>query len=142
MSELKLVKCYISSPTEDGFEESGVNSDKSTLEPPSVSSKNNTGMMVSWPPFTDIKGVLDFKSSAVLSGDRLIALLAYIIKGSVSSVNVENIRYMSKLFYENEIKLYSAYRDNRSISDEKVKDLLNNRVYMQEEILKELDLQK
>jgi len=120
--EIKITKHYISSPTEDGE----INDDEQTF---------------SWPEFPEIKGVLDFKStSGIMNGEKLIALMVYIIRGNVSSINVTNVSYLLKLFYENECKAFSAYRDNRSLIEEKVKSLLDNRKFIYIELLTELNI--
>ena len=125
--EENSIKRYISSPTEDSYEQE---QEEEIIE---------LDQDLSWPSFIDIKGILDFKSDS-LPDEYLVSLFTYIIKGTISSINVANINYILKLFYENETKIYSAYKDKRSISDPKVKKLLENRKFMYLELLKELNL--
>ncbi len=134
MAEQKTSKYYISSPTEDGKEQS------TSLSSSSVSS-TTLQPDLQWPEFADIKGVLDFKSDTIKE-ERMIALITYILRGNISSINAANVDYLLKLFYSNECKLQVARREKRDISEPKIMELLDNRKYMREELLKELSLQK
>lgn len=93
----------------------------------------------SWPRFGHLKDTLDFqRRGEILEGRSVLTLLLYIMTDSFSRTKLASVNYMFQLFYENECKLYDYYNNNKSITDGKVQELMNNREILKKEILKEL----